>query len=292
MRKKSVKKIFHAINKTIIIFTGSFLFAAAVNLFFLPADLNTGGLTGLAIILNQLFNTPIGITAFVMNIPLIIMAFRHIGPHFLAWTLTATAAVSVLIELTVNLPQMVNIGNGDDRLLFCIFGGTIAGLGLGMIFTQGATTGGTDIISRLLSLVFPHITIGKLVLITDVIIVSASAAVTGELETALYSFIALFISSYTMDMVMYGTDKSQAAIIVTKQGEKINSRIIADLDRGVTILPAKGGYSKESAEALLCAVSQRQTSKLREIVSDCDPDAFVIFTEVHDIVGSGFKSYY
>ena len=297
MKKKGNKlpaktqKVLTVLRKVLVISLGCFLYAAAVNVFFVPADLNIGGLTGIAQILNYLILTPIGLVVLILNIPLIVLAIRFIGFRFIFWTVYATAVSSLLLDLTAPMTGILPLGEGD-KLLTCILGGALSGAGLGIVFTQGASTGGTDIIGRLLSLLFPHMTIGRLMLICDVVIITAGALVMGKWEIALYSGVAIYLSSGAIDTVLYGLEKSQAAIIVTSKGQEITQRLLTDLDRGVTRLSSRGGYSDSENETLICAVSTRQMSRLKEVVSSVDPGAFVIFTEVHDIMGDGFKMLY
>ena len=297
MKKKENKssakaqKILTVLRKILMLSIGCFLYAAAVNLFFEPAELNIGGLTGVGQILNALFHTPIGLVVLILNIPLIILAVRFIGFRFIFWTVYATVVSSFLLDLTAPLAGLLPL-NPSDKLLFCILGGAAAGAGLGIVFTQGASTGGTDIIGRLFALLFPHITIGRLMLMCDLAIIISGALVTRKWETALYSAVAIYITSGAIDTVLYGLEKSQAAIIVTGKGQEITQRLLTDLDRGVTRVSSRGGYSGEGNETLICAVSTRQMARLKEVVSSIDPGAFVIFTEVHDIMGDGFKMLY
>ena len=176
----------------------------------------------------------------------------------------------------------------SDSLLFCIFGGVVCGAGLGIVYTQDASTGGTDVISRLIQLVFPHMTMGRLMLICDLIIVAAGAMILGDPIIALYSIVAIYLSSGAIDTVLYGLEKSQMATIVTTLGDQVCSRLLEELNRGVTRIPSLGGYSGSENETLLCAISARQMSKVQSIVSEVDPNAFVIFSPVHDIMGDGF----
>jgi uncharacterized membrane-anchored protein YitT (DUF2179 family) len=286
-----VQKALTVLRKILLISLGCFLYASAVNIFFVPADLNIGGLTGVAQILHVLIHTPIGLVVLVLNIPLILLAIRFIGFRFIFWTVYATVVSSLLLDLTAPLTGILSLGEGD-KLLTCILGGALSGAGLGIVFTQGASTGGTDIIGRLFSLLFPHMTIGRLMLICDVIIVTGGALVMGKWEIALDSGVAIYLSSGAIDTVLYGLDKSQAAFIVTVKGQEVTEKLLSDLDRGVTRLSSRGGYSGGDSETLICAVSTRQMARLKEIVSSVDPGAFVIFTEVHDIMGDGFKMLY
>lgn len=293
-RKKpspKTEKVLTILRKILFILVGCFLYAAAVNLFFVPAGLNIGGLTGIAQILNILIHTPIGLVVLLLNIPLILLAIRFIGFRFIFWTVFATVASSLLLDLTAPLSGLFPLET-NDKLLFCILGGALSGAGLGIVFTQGASTGGTDIIGRLLALLFPHVTIGRLMLLCDLIIIVSGALALGKWETALYSAVAIYLSSGAIDTVLYGLEKSQAAIIVTSRGDEVNARLLQELDRGVTRVASRGGYSDSENETLICAVSARQMSRLKEIVALADPGAFVIFTEVHDIMGDGFKMLY
>ena len=283
--------IWSILKKALIITFGCFIFSASVNVFFEPAGLNTGGLTGIAQIFNYLWDTPIGLIVFLLNIPLLILAIRFIGFKFIFWTIYATVISSLFLDITVPLADLLTL-NSSDKLLFCIFGGAVSGAGLGIVFTQGASTGGTDIISRLTALVFPHMTLGRLMLICDIVIITVGALVSGELEITLYSAVAIYLSSGAIDTVLYGLEKSQAAIIVSSCGDEITKRLLTDLERGVTRIPSRGGYSDAENSTLICAVSTRQMPALKEIVASIDPQAFVIFTEVHDIMGDGFRMRY
>lgn len=284
MTKPSLWQLF---KKGVIITIGCLIYAISINLFFVPANLNTGGLTGIALILNTLWNLPVGLSVFFLNLPVILLAIRFIGFRYIVWTLYATVVSSLLIDLTVPLEGLLALGESDS-LLFCIFGGVVCGAGLGIVYTQDASTGGTDVISRLIQLVFPHMTMGRLMLICDLIIVAAGAMILGDPIIALYSIVAIYLSSGAIDTVLYGLEKSQMATIVTTLGDQVCSRLLEELNRGVTRIPSLGGYSGSENETLLCAISARQMSKVQSIVSEVDPNAFVIFSPVHDIMGDGF----
>lgn len=284
MTKPSLWQLF---KKGVIITIGCLIYAISINLFFVPANLNTGGLTGIALIFNTLWNLPVGLTVFFLNLPVILLAIRFIGFRYIVWTLYATVVSSLLIDLTVPLEGLLALGESDS-LLFCIFGGVVCGAGLGIVYTQDASTGGTDVISRLIQLVFPHMTMGRLMLICDLIIVAAGAMILGDPIIALYSIVAIYLSSGAIDTVLYGLEKSQMATIVTTLGDQVCSRLLEELNRGVTRIPSLGGYSNNENETLLCAISARQMSKVQSIVSEVDPNAFVIFSPVHDIMGDGF----
>ncbi|MBQ2749377.1 MAG: YitT family protein [Clostridia bacterium] len=284
MTKTSLWQLF---KKGVIITIGCLIYAISINLFFVPANLNTGGLTGIALIFNTLWNLPVGLSVFFLNLPVILLAIRFIGFRYIVWTLYATVVSSLLIDLTVPLEGLLALGESDS-LLFCIFGGVVCGAGLGIVYTQDASTGGTDVISRLIQLVFPHMTMGRLMLICDLIIVAAGAMILGDPIIALYSIVAIYLSSGAIDTVLYGLEKSQMATIVTTLGDQVCSRLLEELNRGVTRIPSLGGYSSNENETLLCAISARQMSKVQTIVSEVDPNAFVIFSPVHDIMGDGF----
>lgn len=284
MTKPSLWQLF---KKGVIITIGCLIYAISINLFFVPANLNTGGLTGIALIFNTLWNLPVGLSVFFLNLPVILLAIHFIGFRYIVWTLYATVVSSLLIDLTVPLEGLLALGESDS-LLFCIFGGVVCGAGLGIVYTQDASTGGTDVISRLIQLVFPHMTMGRLMLICDLIIVAAGAMILGDPIIALYSIVAIYLSSGAIDTVLYGLEKSQMATIVTTLGDQVCSRLLEELNRGVTRIPSLGGYSGSENETLLCAISARQMSKVQSIVSEVDPNAFVIFSPVHDIMGDGF----
>ena len=264
---------------------GGTSYALAINVFLAPNNILLGGFTGVATILNYLFHTPIGTVVFLFNIPLFIAAFRKFGLQFILKTVFATFLVSVLIDVTAPLLPVYS----GDRLLCALFGGILSGTGLGLVFLHGATTGGTDILSKLLRLKFPQMSMGRVVLLLDFLIVAASFLVYRSLENVLYSLVVIFVSAQTIDLVLTGFSHDKLLFVVTGEGEKVVREITETLDRGVSVLPVRGGYSKEERSMLFCAVRAVDVARVTACVREADEHAFVVVCETSEILGEGFR---
>lgn len=264
---------------------GSVLFAVAIDTFSSPNAIAPGGATGLATIVNYLTTLPIGTTILLINLPLFLLGWKLLGWRFLARTVVATIVSSALIDgLAPFLPQYQG-----DTLLAALYGGFLSGLGLGLIYLRGATTGGSDLGAKLLSRKFPHIPMGKLIMAVDLVIVLAATLVYGTMESGLYALIMIFISSRLIDGVLYGADTGKMMLIVSDQNDAIAKRILEDIQRGVTVLKAQGAYTGEDKEVLLCVVRRQEVFQIRAVIKQTDPDAFIVVSDVGEIIGEGFK---
>lgn len=267
---------------------GALIDAVAVNVFTAPNHIAPGGITGIGTMLNYLFQTPIGMVNMIINIPIVIWAILEIGYKLVAKSIAAIIIFSVAIDtLALWLPAY----NGNP-FLAAIFGGVLEGIGLALVFMRGSTTGGTDMIARLLGKHFRHLSMGKLMLAVDLVVIAASALVYQKLESALYAIIAIFVSTRIIDTLLYGTDSGNGKLyfIISKKSDEIRQRILEDIDRGVTIIPIQGGYSGQDGEMLLCAVRRYEVTKINDIIHTADRDAFVIVGEAGEITGEGFRS--
>lgn len=267
---------------------GALIDAVAVNVFTAPNHIAPGGITGIGTMLNYLFQTPIGMVNMIINIPIIIWAIVEIGYKLVAKSIAAIIVFSVAIDtLALVLPAY-----DGNPFLAAIFGGVLEGIGLALVFMRGSTTGGTDMIARLLGKHFRHLSMGKLMLAVDLIVIAASALVYQKLESALYAIIAIFVSTRIIDTILYGTDSGNGKLyfIISKKSDEIRCRILEDIDRGVTIIPIQGGYSGQDGEMLLCAVRRYEVAKINDIIHTADRDAFVIVGEAGEITGEGFRS--
>ena len=264
---------------------GSALYALSVNIFTAPNQIAPGGATGLATLANYLFHFPIGTGILVINLPLLVAAWRKLGCWFTARTMIVTVLSSVIMDASaLFLPAF-----RGDRVLVALFGGVLAGAGLGLIFMRGATTGGTEIVARLLEPRFRHIPIGRLILLVDAAVVGLSAAVYRNMESALYAMVLIFVSSMVMDAIVYGGDKGKMMLIVSKKYEEIAAGILKKMGRGVTVLDATGAYTGGEQEVLLCAVRRSEVYQLQRLVGDADPHAFMIVLSTDEVLGEGFK---
>lgn len=266
----------------------SVVYAIGFDWLYAPNAIGLGGITALGQIVNFLVPAiPVGTVVLAANIPLFLLGWKFLGGKVLLSSLYAMAATSVLVDLfnaLFTFPPM-------DPMLASIFGGGIVGLSLGVIFSQNATTGGTDLIARLLKLPFGWLPMGKLLMGVDLVMLGAVSLVFRSLYSAMYGLIALYISSLVMDFVLYGMDTSKVAYIITRNPNELAGSLLHELDRGVTVLHGEGAWSGEDRPVLMCAFKQRQIVSLKQIVQQSDPDAFMIVCNAHEVLGLGFHRY-
>ncbi len=270
-----------------IITIGSILYGLAYNWFFVPNEVAMGGLTGLAQVINVVLPfLPVGGMVMAMNIPLFFLGWKYIGGHLLVSSLYSMAVSS----LSIDVIAQVHTFQPQDPMLATIFGGALMGFSLGLVFSQGATTGGTDIITRLIKLKMPWLPLGRIMLIPDFIVIVLAAFVFGHVESALYGLVAMFICTKVMDYVLYGLDTSKVAYIISDQYQAIARAILA-LDRGATVLHGEGAWSGQDKKVLMVAFKQKEIVQVKELVNDIDPNAFLIVCDAHDVLGEGFRTY-
>lgn len=265
------------------IILGAFLGALAYPMFLVPNNIAPGGITGAATIINYLFKFPVGITSLMLNIPLFIVGYKSMGKRFVFRTLFATIFFSLLIDM-LKIPLVT-----EDELLASLFGGGLLGLGLALILRGNATTGGTDLIARMVHKRFPVISIGLFLLIIDFIVVFA-AGVTMGMKQALYAMLTVFACSKALDAVLAGIDTNKVCYIISKNNNAIKKRILEDMERGVTVFDAEGGYSGENVSMLLCVVNRLEIIRLKEIVRLEDHKAFLFVMNAHETLGEGFRA--
>ena len=271
----------------VVVTLASAVYAVAFNWFFQSNDLTMGGFTGVAQIIHYLLPVlPIGVLTIVMNIPLFIIGVRCMGIKLLLSSLYAMAASSLLLDLVASLFTFQPM----EPLLACIYGGALLGISIGLMLLVNATTGGTELLARLLKLRFRHLSIGRLCLICDVIVVLLYAAVFRNIHNALYSIIALYISSLAIDMVIYGSRTAELAYIISGRSAQIGQALL-ELDMGITLLPATGGFSGDPKQVILCAFKRRQIAVIKAQVHSIDPNAFLIVCQAHEVLGEGFGDY-
>lgn len=271
----------------LIMTIGAVCVAISVDLFLAPNNVVTGGVTGVAMILNDLFGLPIGLAVLVMNVPLLIAGFRYLGGFvFGVRTIYATVAMSLAIDL---LAPYINqyLQAPSDPLLYTLYGGLLDGVGIGLVFRVQGTTGGVDIIARFLQR-WRGIQMGRSLLAMNALIFAAAASIF-SLDKVLYALLAAFISGRTIDVVLEGASYARQAIIISSQPDQIRMAIIERLGRGVTELPGRGGFTAAERTVLLSVVAQSEVSVLKAVVRECDPQAFVVFSNVNEVLGEGFK---
>lgn len=267
---------------------GAVVYAVSVNAFTSPNNIAPGGVTGIATMLNYLFSTPIGLVVFLINIPIILWAVVEIGYKLVAKSVAAILLSSVAIDL---LAPIIPSYQGN-MILVALFAGLCEGLGLSLTFLRGATTGGTDMLARLLGRRMPHLSMGKLMLAVDGLIVLASAFVYGSIENAMYACIVIFVSTRLIDSILYGTDVGTGKLffVMSPKVRQMGDRIIREVDRTVTYLDSHGGYTNEPGETMLCAVRRFEVFQVQAIIREEDRDAFVIVGDAGQITGEGFRS--
>ncbi len=267
---------------------GAVVYAVSVNAFTSPNNIAPGGVTGIATMFNYLFSTPIGLVAFLINIPIILWAVVEIGYKLVAKSVAAILLSSVAIDL---LAPIIPSYQGN-MILVALFAGLCEGLGLSLTFLRGATTGGTDMLARLLGRRMPHLSMGKLMLAVDGLIVLASAFVYGSIENAMYACIVIFVSTRLIDSILYGTDVGTGKLffVMSPKVRQMGDRIIREVDRTVTYLDSHGGYTNEPGETMLCAVRRFEVFQVQAIIREEDRDAFVIVGDAGQITGEGFRS--
>lgn len=272
-----------------LIIVASAIYALGFNWCYQPNEIAFGGITGVGQIINFLLPwAPIGTVVIILNIPLFLLGWKLLGGHLLVSSLFAMALSSLSIDALGALYQFPTM----EPMLATIFGGLLMGLSLGLVFLRGATTGGTDLIARLLKLKIAWLPMGKLLMIIDLVVIVAVALVFRNLYSALYGLVALYITSIVMDGVLYGLDNAKVAYIISDRYREIADAIVSDLDRGVTILHGEGAYSGAEKKVLLCAFKQRQIVEIKKMIKALDPAAFIIVTEAHEVFGDGFREYH
>ena len=279
-----MKKHLHPALKYLGIVGASLLYAAAIALFLDPNQLAPGGVSGIAIILNRLTNLPTGTLILLMNIPLLALGMWKLGWKFVLSTVVAVAASSVFTDLLAPYGPLTT-----DPLLAACAGGGLLAVGMGILFKLGATSGGTDILIRVIKLKYKHLKTGSLFLATDCCVIAASALVFGDIDLALYAAIATIVSSFCLDLVLYGRDEAKLVYLITDHEKAIADRLMEELEIGVTYLQGQGAYTSDNKKVILCAMQKRLLPKVQEIAMEEDPFVFLIVTSASEIFGEGFK---
>ncbi|MCI9195484.1 MAG: YitT family protein [Angelakisella sp.] len=264
---------------------GGAVFAIGLGCFVGPAQIAPGGVSGLSIIINYLTGLPVGSLNMGINIPLLLLAWRFLGRRFTLKTLRSVFIQSVMIDL-VGLWLPVYAG---DRIMSALFGGVAIGVGLAPVFMRGSTTGGTDIVSRLIQLRFRHVSIGKLLFMVDTAVLLLSVAVFRNIETGLYGMITIYTSNRILDGILYGLDTGKVVLVISEKNQQIAQQVMDRLERGATFLQAEGAWSGQEKKVLLCVVRAVQCYRVEEIVRAADPDAFLVVMEANQIAGEGFR---
>lgn len=267
------------------VIVGTFLYTAGIYCFTAPNQIAPGGVSGISTMINALTGISMGILTFALNVPLLLLAFFFVGKRFTCKTLVTTALISVFLDLImVHFPVYQG-----DMILGAVFGGGLMGAGLGLVFMRDFTTGGSDIIAKLVQTKRPDFQMGQVILILDVCIVMMSGFVYGRIESVLYAAITILVYTKMADLVLYRRNSGKVIFLISPKGPEIARRIILECHRGVTILNGKGAYTGLPKNILIIAIKSRDYFKLKTIASEVDPGSFIIASDCGEIHGNGFR---
>ena len=282
MKSCGMQKVFNYA----VITVASFLYSVAVSLFLDPNSMAPGGITGISIILNRVVPAvPTGTWILVINIPIIAVGTWKFGWRFILSTMYCTVLISGFTNLLTPVGAVTR-----DPLLAALAGGALIALSLGLVFKAGATSGGTDIIIKLLRIRFPHLKTGSLFLLTDAAIVTLSGLVFKNIDTALYAGLVVVVNSLLLDVVLYGRDSAKMMFIISDNSEKIAERMLQEMDIGVTYISGSGGYSGKEKKVIMCVMKKHLSPAAENIIRQEDPQAFLIVTSATEIYGEGYKN--
>lgn len=265
----------------IVMTVGAAIVAFAYLSFYIPNNIVPGGLTGIATIFYYLFRLPIGIVVLALNIPIFIIGWRSIGWAYIIRSIYCTAVMSVLLDV-LPLPQLT-----DNFLLASVFGGVLTGLGLGLVFKSNSSTGGVDIIAKVINRYKPHLSLGYIIFIVDIIVISTAALIFG-IEQALYALIGVFIAQKTTDVIIDGARRARAYYVVSKSYSEIAEHVMEKMNRGATLIMSKGMYSGKEQPMLLCIIRPQEIGAFIRIVQSIDNSAFIFVADIHEVMGEGF----
>lgn len=285
MDKKKIGKKFMGY---VLMTLACFCYAVGISLFVEPNNIASGGVTGIAIILNKAIGGSTGIWFFVINIPILLIGMWKFGFKFLMSTVYCTTIISVFTDLLSRYGSPLT----NDVLVATIAGGMLTAIGMGGVFKAGATTGGMDIVVKLCKLKFPYMKTGSLFLIMDFLVVLASAFVFQDIDRAFYSAMEVFVTSTLLDLVLYGKDGAKLIYIISDKSEKIAARLLDELNIGVTYMEGQGAYSGREKKVIMCVTKKQIAPRAEEIVKEEDPNTFMIVSSASEIYGEGYKSYF
>ena len=268
------------------IIVGCFMLAASTNLLFAPHQIVIGGVTGISVILQVMFNIPLWLTFLTLNIPLYVVAFGVFGRKKLYRMLFTTGLLTFALFLTSGLPPL----DVNDFILISLYGGVMGGVGVGLVFRGFSATGGSDLAATLIhKMKLPHVSVGKIMFVLDAMVITLGFFVSG-LETGMYAIIIVFIAAKVIDSIQEGLSFAKAAFIISEKEEDIADTIMREMNRGVTSLTGVGMYTKSNKNVLLCIVSTKQIVEIKRLAHQIDQNAFVIVADVREVMGEGFTN--
>ncbi len=272
--------------KIVYLIIGCVICALSYSIFLIPHQIVPGGVTGIAMILHFLYNSPVGVVAIILNIPLFIIAIKVLGVGFGFKSLIAIFFTNLLIDF---FTYSVNITTPtQNTILAALYGGLLLGLGLGLIFRGEASTGGTDIVGQILSR-FTNMSVGMWIMVIDFVVITLAGITTKSIELALLGYLALFLSSKIIDLVLEGMDYARAAFVISEKHTQVVDEIYEKMKRGVTILEGRSSYTKQERPVIMCVITKRETEVFKSLIKTIDDKAFVILTDVFEVLGQGFR---
>lgn len=283
-------KVFNFIKKYVNITVVSLIYAFGIAMFLSPNNLAPGGVSGIAIVVKEVFPflPGVGTLIFIINIPILILGAWKFGKKFILSTLYTLAVSSAFIDI---LPLVTKIQViTKDLMLASVMGGALFGFAMGALFRMETTTGGMDIIVKIIRQKKPHLKTGQIYLILDAVVLVASAIAFKNVEVALFAAISIYVSTVVMDRTIYGGDEATMVYIISSKQKIIAVRMLQELDMGVTLVQGMGAYSNKSTEVIMCVMKKHMLVKVRNILKDTDPNAFMIVTSANEVFGEGFKS--
>lgn len=283
--KATSKKAIRLFKKLVIILVGTFIYAAGIGLFLDPNELAPGGVVGLSVILSHSVGIETGTWYFLLNIPIVILGWWKFGGKFISYSFLAVAFNSIFTNIFGHFSAIT-----DNLFLASIAGSILVGTGIGLVLRTGATTGGMDIVIKVLRKKYPAIRTSTFFITIDIIIVAIAGFVFKDFNLAMYAFITVVLQGRVMDFILYGSDEARLIYIVSNKSEEMLPRILEELEIGATVLTGKGGYSNKEREIIMCVIKKRGTPKLEEIVKEVDGKAFMIITSANEIYGEGYKN--
>lgn len=274
------------IKKYATIFLGVLLVAFAISVFYTPNKIVSGGVSGISTILFHTLGIQPGVSFAVINIVLLALAWKFLGLGFVKDTVLGAALLSLFVQVFTYIPALTT-----DVFLASVFGSILYGIGIGLTLINGASTGGTDILSRLVQCAFPHVKIGSLLMIVDAAVILLSLIVFRTFDLALYGIVALFLASFSINLLISKLNVSKLAFVVTDKGVEISKFLVSHSPRGITIIDSVGAYTMEKKEVLMCALKENELPRFQQEILNIDKDAFIIYSESQQIVGNGFRVY-
>lgn len=292
MNKLKNSKVLKFLGRYIVITIASIVYGAGIALFLNPNQLAPGGVSGIAIILKEVFPflPGVGMLILIINIPIMVLGAWKFGIKFVLSTIYTLVVSSVVIDILPTLTHITSVTS--DMMLASVIGGGLFGVAMGVMFRMETTTGGMDVIVKIVKQKRPHMKTGQIYMLLDVVVLVASALAFHNIEVALFAAVAIYVSSVVMDKAIYGGDEATLVYIISNRRKIIAVRMMQELNVGVTMMKGMGAYSNVSTEIIMCVMRKQTLTKVRNILKEVDPEAFMIVSSANEVFGEGFKSHF